>query len=272
MIVGSEAASIEKAIQYFQQALTFDPNDALAYAGLAEAHQSLSTLFKPALEVRPKPQRQEQLNSTKPLRKLTRRSATSRITLIGTFQALSASSVGIELNPNLPQAHQGHMSYLVTLGRADEAVQEMDLLRRIDPLLPSSFLGVPWLLFQARHYEKAIEAAKKVGDERTMALSLAELGQREEAVAAADRALKTVRKPAMLVQIASAYAVAGKEDKARSMLGQIEAMARARYICGFNVAGAYAPLGDKERALRLPRESISRPFGLATLCRGGPST
>ena len=81
-----------------------------------------------------------------------------------------------------------------------------------------------------------------------MALSLAELGRNDEAVAAADRALKTVRSPAMFVQIAAAYSIAGKKDKVRSMLDQIEVMARDRYICGFNVAGVYAPLGEKEKA------------------------
>jgi len=32
------------------------------------------------------------------------------------------------------------------------------------------------------------------------------------------------------------------------MLISIEAQARDRYICGFNVACVYAPLGDNERA------------------------
>ena len=32
------------------------------------------------------------------------------------------------------------------------------------------------------------------------------------------------------------------------MLGEIEAKARERYVCGFNVACVYALLGDKEKA------------------------
>jgi hypothetical protein len=42
--------------------------------------------------------------------------------------------------------------------------------------------------------------------------------------------------------------MAGKKDTARTMLSQIEAQAQRRYICGFNVACVYAPLGDNERA------------------------
>lgn len=154
----------------------------------------------------------------------------------------------VELNPNLAEAHDGYGSYFLTLGQADKAIQEISLLQRLDPLVPSSFFGVPWGLFLSRHYEKAIEAAQKIGDHRTIAVSMAELGRSEEAVAAADRALQSVRSPVILAQIASAYALAGKKDKARSMLGEIEAKARERYVCGFNVACVYALLGDKEKA------------------------
>jgi hypothetical protein len=52
----------------------------------------------------------------------------------------------------------------------------------------------------------------------------------------------------ILAQVASAYALAGRNDTARAMLTTIEAQARERYICGFNVACVYAALGDRERA------------------------
>ena len=53
--------------------------------------------------------------------------------------------------------------------------------------------------------------------------------------------------------------MAGKQEKARAMLGAIEAQARQRYICGFNVACVYAPLGDKESAFTwLERAYLAR--------------
>jgi hypothetical protein len=61
----------------------------------------------------------------------------------------------------------------------------------------------------------------------------------EEAVAAADRAVKSIQNPIILAQVASAYALAGKHGKARTMLSSIEAKAEERYICGFNVACVY---------------------------------
>src|SRR6516162_4779423 len=54
MYVAGEKESIKKAIEYFQQALTIDPNDALAYAGLADAYYDQSTFLRAPLEVMPK--------------------------------------------------------------------------------------------------------------------------------------------------------------------------------------------------------------------------
>lgn len=87
-------------------------------------------------------------------------------------------------------------------------------------------MGRPWLLFNARRYEKALEAARIAGDDPAVALSMAELGRREEAVAAAERAGRSTQNPVILAQVA--YAMAGKKDKARTMLTAIEAQARER--------------------------------------------
>jgi len=51
---GTTPEAKERAIWYFQQAITHDPNDALAYAGLADAYYSQSTQQKAPLEVMPK--------------------------------------------------------------------------------------------------------------------------------------------------------------------------------------------------------------------------
>jgi serine/threonine protein kinase/tetratricopeptide (TPR) repeat protein len=251
LYVAGQRESTEKAIKYFQQALALDPNDALAYAGLADAYYDESTFLRAPLEVMPKA-----------------KAAAARAIELDDTLAEAHASLGyvkltfdwdwpgaerefrrsLELNPNLPRAHAGYAHYLLALRRTDEAIQELDRVQKIDPLFPQSHMGLPWLLFNARRYQAAIEAAQTNGDDRVRALSLAELGRPEEAIAAADRAVRSTQNTIILAQVASAYAMAGEQEKARAMLGAIEAQARQRYICGFNVACVYAPLGDKERA------------------------
>jgi tetratricopeptide (TPR) repeat protein len=147
----------------------------------------------------------------------------------------------------LPRAHIGYAQYLLTFRRTEEASEEFGRADAIDPFAGQSHLNKAYLLFQARRYQEAIQAAKQLGDDRVMAMSFGELGRAEEASAAADRAVRKTQNPLYLAQIASAYALAGNKDKARTMLRGIEAQARQRYICGFNVACVYATLGEREQ-------------------------
>jgi eukaryotic-like serine/threonine-protein kinase len=244
-------ASIEQATKYFQQALIVDPEDALAYAGLADAYYDQSTLIRAPLEVMPK----------------AKAAAVKAIELDDTVAEAHASlgyvklnfdwdwagaerefRRALELNPNLPRAHAGYAHLLLTLRRTDEAILELHRGEALDPLMPESHVNLPYLLFNGRRYDEAIKAGQRGSDDRVIALSYAELGQREEAIAAADRAIKSARNPVILAQIASAYAMAGKKDTARTLLSGIEAQAEKRYVCGFNVACVYASLGDKEQS------------------------
>jgi TolB-like protein len=248
-----KSQSIERAIGLFQQALTHDPNDPLAYSGLADAYYNLSTEYRAPLEVMPKAKaaavKAIELDDTVA-------EAHSSLGYVALFfdwdwaRAEHEFRRALELNPSLPQAHGGYAEYLLfRFGRADEAMQELRRAYALDPLLPGLHGDLAWLSFLARRYPESIEAAKKVGhDDHVLALAYAELGQRDLAVPAADRAMAFTRNPVTLSQIGAAYALAGRADKARAMLPGIESQARKRYVCGFNVACMYSVLGDKEQA------------------------
>jgi serine/threonine protein kinase/Tfp pilus assembly protein PilF len=243
--------SIRSAIEYFEQALTFDPNNALAYAGVADAYYDQSTLLRAPLEVMPKAKaaaaRAIELDDTL----AEAHASLGYVKLTFDWDWPSAEREfrrSLELNPNLPRAHAGYAHYLLTLRRTDEAVEELRQAQTIDPLMTVSHLSLEYLLFNARRYKEAIEFGKKAGDDPVLAMSYAELGRSEDSIAAANQAVKWVGNPVFLAQTASAYAMAGRKDAARTMLNAIERQARQRYICGFNVACVYASLGEKEQA------------------------
>jgi len=175
LYVAGQGEAIEKSIKYFQQAVALDPNDALAYAGLADAYYDQSTFLRAPLEVMPK----------------AKAAAVRAVELDETFAEAHASlgyvkltfdwdwpgaerefRRALELNPNLPRAHAGYAHYLLVMRRMDEAIQELDRVQKIDPLFPQSHMGLPWLLLSGRRYEQAIEAARKSGDDRVLAISL----------------------------------------------------------------------------------------------------
>jgi TolB-like protein/DNA-binding winged helix-turn-helix (wHTH) protein/Flp pilus assembly protein TadD len=248
-----KSQSLEKAIAYFQQAITHDPNDALAYSGLADAYSNLSTHYRAPLEVLPKAKaaatRAIELDDTL----AEAHASLGYVALIFDWDWARAEHEfrrALELNPSSPRAHAGYAEYLLFVNhRTDEGLQELQRAYVLDPLLPLSHGDRAWLLFLARRYKESIEAAQRVGhDDHILALSYAELGQSEQALAAADRAVKSTQNPVILSQVAAAYALAGRKDKARAMINGIEGQARQRYVCGFSVACLYSVLGDKDQA------------------------
>lgn len=248
-----KSESLEKAIDYFQQALTRDPNDALAYSGLADAYSILSTNYRAPLEVMPKAK-------AAAVRAIELDDALAEAHVSLGYVALTFdwdwSSAerefrrALELNPSLPRAHAGYAEFLLFVRRqTEEGLQELQRAYALDPLLPIAHGDLAWLSFLARRYKESVEAAQRFGhDDHALALSYAELGQHELALAAADPAVNSTRSPVILAQTAAAYALAGKPDKAPAMLPAIEGQARNRYVCGFNVACIYAALGDKDQA------------------------
>jgi serine/threonine protein kinase/tetratricopeptide (TPR) repeat protein len=247
------AQSIQNAIGYFQEALTHDPNDALAYSGLADAYFDLSTDYRAPLEVMPKA-KAAALKAVELDDNLAEAHASLGYIELSFDWNWDAADrefrKALELNPSSPRAHSGLAEYLLFRRRnADESMQEFRRAYALDPLLPMSHGDLAWFLFLSRRYPESIEAARTRGhDDNILALAYAELGQRDLALAAADRGASSTKSPVTLAQIAAAYALAGRADKARAMLPGIEGQARERYVCGFNVACVYSLLGEKEQA------------------------
>src|SRR5262249_43283967 len=244
-----KSQSIDKAIGYFQEALRHEENNALAYAGLADAYSSLSTAYKAPLEVMPKAK--AAANKAIGIDDTLAEAHASLGYIALTFdwdwgRAEQEFHRALELDPSSSRAHAGYAQYLLFVGgRSDQSMQELQQAYALDPLLPEPHGDRAWFLFLARRYTEAIEAAH---DDHVLALCYAELNQSEKALEAADRAAQSAKSPAHRSQVAAAYALAGRPDKARAMLDEVQSQARERYVCGFNVACLYSVLGDKEQA------------------------
>jgi TolB-like protein/Flp pilus assembly protein TadD len=246
-----QPSEIERAIAFFDQALSIDPNDALAHAGLAAAYYDQSTFFRAPLEVLPKAKAAavKAIELDPSLAEAHAWLGYVKLTFDWDWPGAEHEfHAALELNPNLASGHAGYSHYLLTLGRSEEAIQELGELKKVDPLFPQSHVGLPYMLWNLRLYEEAVEAAKKENDDRVIALSRIEQGNTVAAVAAADRGMKVARNPVIMAQLAYVYARAGKKDRARTILAGLEAQVQQRYVCGFNVAGVYMGLDDKERA------------------------
>ena len=241
---------IEKSIEYFESATTIDPNYALAYAALSDAYYDESSMLRAPLESMPKA-----------------RAAAARAIELDDSIAEAHASLGyvkltfdwdwpgaeqefrraLELNSNLPVAHSGYALYLLTSRRSEEAIREANVAQSVDPLVPVFKVSIPFLLWNAHHFDEAIQVARKAGNYHGMALAAASLGQRDEAIADADRVVRATQIPTLLAQMAWVYAMTGRQQQARTILHSLEADAQKHYVCGYNIAGVYAGLGDHDQ-------------------------
>ncbi|HEU5410639.1 MAG TPA: hypothetical protein VFU57_06440 [Candidatus Acidoferrales bacterium] len=256
--------SLQSAIGFFQQALSEDPNDARAYAGLADTYRNMSTSFNAPLDVMPKA-RAAALKAIQLDNSIAEaHAALGSVAFVFDWdwpRAQSELQKAIELDPSLPQAHAYYAEYLLMIaGRPDECIAEFQRAYALDPLLPFAHGDLAWFQFLARRYNDSIATAKKMpNDDHVLALSYAALGQRDNAVAAANRALTYTTNPTNLFQIAAALAMAGKKDSARSLISRGQTLAQRGYVCGFNVAAAYSQLGEKDQAFEwLNRAVLAR--------------
>lgn len=148
------AQNLQKAIEYFQQAIALDPNYALAYSGIADAHASGDS---GALEYAMKA-----LELDDSLAEAHTSLGTALLQNNYDFSgAERAYRRAIELNPNYATAHQFFGRMLDALGRHDEADAEIRRALELEPLsLPINwFYGIH--LYVMRDYEASVRQLRK---------------------------------------------------------------------------------------------------------------
>ncbi len=159
------AVNIRKAIEYFQQSITLDPNYALAYTGLADSYSSL-WLYEnvSSQEVIPKAR-----SAAQKALSLDDKSADAHISMGLILLNYDYDFAGaereykraIELNPKQATGHIAYGSLLSSLGKHEESLTELQLALDIEPFSPvtNHFYGL--VLFFARRYDDATTQLKK---------------------------------------------------------------------------------------------------------------
>ena len=67
----------------------------------------------------------------------------------------------ISLNRNYPTAHHWYAIYLSSMGRHDEAVVQIDLATRLDPVSAIIRASRGWVQYQRRQFDAAIQESRK---------------------------------------------------------------------------------------------------------------
>jgi tetratricopeptide (TPR) repeat protein len=166
----------------------------------------------------------------------------------------------VELNPNYAFAHAMFAFTLTFLEHHDEAISEIKLARKLDPISPRICSNVGNLLYQARRYDEAIaELQKAVEVEPRHAMTHACLGQcylqKKEygkAIAAFNQARSLDKElTEYAIRLGCGLAAAGRRSEALELAAGVKERSKREYVSLYELSKLYLALADREQALQL---------------------
>ena len=251
----------QKGLEYFQQAITLDPNYAVAYAGVADSYVVLGAHgHLPVKEAFPKARaaamRALELDET----------LAEAHTSLGTVRTFydwdwpgseREFRRALELNPNYPTGHHWFSHYLAAVGRLDDAVAEIKRARELDPFGVTVNFWLGDTLYYSHRYEEAIKQYRttlelypkradlygKIGD------CYAQEGAYPEAVAEWQQSPALSGDAYLAARLERAYKRSGYRGYLLARLDQMKASAQTEAVSPLDFAYTYALLGDKEHTL-----------------------
>lgn len=251
-----------RAIEYFNEAITKDPNYSLAYSGLADCYtlQGVWGVLPPS-EVFPKARQ----TAEKAL-ELDDTSAEALTTLafvewVNSWDFSKADADfrhAIELNPNYSTAHHWYSYFLVSMGRNDEAFTEIKKARDLEgPLTLSVNTDIGEIYSWAGRYDEAdsyfknvlsIEPNYAIGHD-VYGINLIKQNRLNDAIAELEKARDLESSPRVQAVLGFAYAKTGQAEKARTIVDDLKELAKQRYVSPFSIAIAQIGVGETDAAM-----------------------
>jgi eukaryotic-like serine/threonine-protein kinase len=248
---------LNKALQYFQQAINKDPNYALAYAGL-----SYTYAFAPELGLSSEIAKDKQKTAALKAVALDDNLPEAHTALAGALQnqwdwsgAEQQYKRTIELNPNYATARHWYSIYLSVVGRHEEAIAEAKRALELDPLslIIQANLGGRYL--RSGRYQEAIqECQKAIEMDPTFAVAhncigyaFLQMGRAPEAVAEFQTAVRLSGGDTESVSaLGYAFGASGKGKEAAEILSQLQSSSEDAFLPAYYIAIVDSGLGRKD--------------------------
>ena len=269
------AEGLEKAKEYFNQAIELDPGYALGYSGLAATYILLPEYANiPVIEASSKAkalaQKSLELDSTISEAYAVLALAKSRFhwDLVG---AKAEFQKAVELNPNNATVHHWFCNYYQIHCQFDDALREILIAQQLDPLAPVISLNVGNAYYFMNRYDEALEQYKKVLelDEKfpPVYVSLGYVYEQKGMYKEAIDGLITLRtlvgesSPYGLEELGYMYARAGKRKEALAIIDDLRNRTTLVNMLEFRLALIYLGLGDNDKAF----EWLEKAYASRTL-------
>ncbi len=251
---------MQQAIDFFEQAIQRDPRYALAYSGQADAYALLADFnVLPAKEVMPK----VKMAADKALgldSSLAEAHASLGWALYHQWNWSDAEKElkrAIELNPSYATGHSYYGDYLLAVGRADEALAELNRARDLDSGSPVTGVALGMRSYYARDFQRAIDQCQQaLGPDPDFVPAHLCVGRAYEMKGSFPEAIQELKKGLELsggdsnevAALGHAYAASGQKDEASKTLKDLTMRSQQTYVQPSRVAAIYIALGDTDQA------------------------
>jgi tetratricopeptide (TPR) repeat protein len=265
--------NIQKAIQFFQQAIDLDPAFAQAYTGLADCYVLASNVaygpiptkeamdkahwnVKQALDIDP--------------------SLSETHASLGTIklrydwdwqQAEQEFKQAIDLDPDYAPAHFGYSNLLAVMHRFDESIRQSEIAKELDPYSAPSDMNYGRALYYARRFEAAADYFNRLLKQKPdyaqfqhmMGLVLLKQGKYPEAIVILER-LHSVEPLYAAAALGYAYAKEGRRDEALKMIDELDQFSKQKPIPPHEKALIYIGLAEKDQVFQLLERAYQERF------------
>jgi len=275
---------LQKAVEYFNQALSRDPNYAQAYSGLADAYALLGDWEYGVLAPKDAfPRAKAAAVRALELDNTLSEAHTSLAFCLDAFDwdlksADTEFRRGIDLNPGYATAHHWHAWHLSMLGRNDDAIAEMKKALRLDPLSLIINADLAELLLIAHFADESIQQSRRTIEmdvnfplaHNQLAVAYLQRGRHDEAIAELQKAVQlSAGSPICTANLARAFAASGRRNEAVHLLGELRTRSSASYSNASEIAVVYAALGDNDQAMSWLEKGFEERFNPSVLLRPG---
>ncbi len=182
----------------------------------------------------------------------------------------------IALDPNNADARSFYSMFLGFEERFDEAIDQGGRALAIDPLSSLINMNVGWTYFSAGLFDKTLDQVEKMievepdfyGCYWLRGAIYLSAGEYDNAVNELKKAVSLGGRQIVLADLGAAYGLAGRNDEAKAVLGQLLEMRQREYVPAICMARIYSRIGDDDQAIDWLEKAFDEKNGEMVFLKG----
>jgi TolB-like protein/DNA-binding winged helix-turn-helix (wHTH) protein/Flp pilus assembly protein TadD len=273
---------LQKAVEYFSQAIAGDPNYATAYSGLADTYALLGDWQYAVLT--PKEAMPKALSAARKALELDDSLGEAHASLAFCLEGFNWDFAtadkefqrAIAFSPGYATAHQWYAWHLSLLGRNDEAIAEMKKAEILDPVSPVVNADLAELLLIAHLPDESIQQSKKTIEmnpgfafaHNQLAQAYIQKKMFAEAISELHEATALAGdNPIFIANLARAYVGLNRKAEAAELLNNLKNRSTPTTPIFVEIAMVEVALGDKNQAMKSLEKGYEERFNPGVLER-----